>query len=204
MRHTLPSLPYPYDALEPSIDKQTMILHHTKHHQGYVDNLNKAIEPYNEFQSKSIETLLRDLNSLPVDIKKAVQNHGGGHYNHSLFWAIMMPHAPQEPEGDLQKEMKKIFSSFSEFKEKFSKAALTQFGSGWAWLCVDSKKKLVICQKPNQECPLADNMVPILGLDVWEHAYYLKYQNRRVEYIEAWWNVVNWSEVAKRYQEAVR
>lgn len=198
---TLPQLPYAYNALEPYIDEQTMTLHHTKHHQTYVDKLNEALKGRDDLLIKSIEDLLRSFNSLPDNLKNPLKNHGGGHSNHSLFWAIMAPKSEKQPEGKLLDALNSTFSDFSKFKEAFTKAAAGRFGSGWAWLIV-SNSKLEIIDTPNQDSPLMENKTPILGLDVWEHAYYLKYQNRRPEYVEAWWNVVNWSEVEKNFNKA--
>ncbi|HSP87014.1 MAG TPA: superoxide dismutase [Ignavibacteriaceae bacterium] len=196
----LPKLPYDYDALEPYIDKTTMEIHHTKHHNAYVTNLNKAVEG-TEMENKSIEDLLKKVSGLPA----AVRNNGGGHYNHSLFWTLMKKGGGGLPTGDLEKKITSTFGSFEEFKKKFTEAGITRFGSGWAWLVV-SNGKLAVSSTPNQDNPLMDvaevKGTPILGLDVWEHAYYLKYQNKRPDYIEQWWNVVNWSEVAKRFAEA--
>ena len=202
MAHQVPSLPYPFDALEPHIDARTMEIHHDKHHQAYVDNLNKALEKHPNLQSKDIEELLRDIKSVPEDIRTAVRNNGGGHANHSLFWPIMSSEGGGEPEGELAEAMEKAFGSFDDFKKKFADAGKGRFGSGWAWITVESSGGLRLEDTPNQDSPLMEGRTPILGLDVWEHAYYLKYQNRRPEYIEAWWNVVNWEEVAKRYADA--
>lgn len=190
MPHTLPQLPYAYDALEPYIDAKTMEIHHTKHHQAYVDNLNKALEGNPDLSEKPLEDLLRNINDVPMEINMAVRNHGGGHYNHSLFWKLMAP--PEKGEGGEPP------SKFAAFKDEFTKAAMGRFGSGWAWLVMDNGK-LVVTSTLNQDSPLMDNQIPILGLDVWEHAYYLQYQNRRAEYIEAWWNVINWSQVEANY-----
>ena len=195
----LPNLPYDYDALEPYIDKQTMEIHHTKHHNAYVTNLNKAVEG-TDMEGKSLEDLMKKVSGLPT----AVRNNGGGHYNHSLFWTLMKKGGGRVPSGELEKEITSAFGSFEEFKKKFSEAAATRFGSGWAWLVV-TNGKLAVTSTPNQDNPLMDvadvKGTPILGLDVWEHAYYLKYQNKRPEYIENWWNVVNWEEVSKRLAE---
>lgn len=199
--HTLPDLPYDFTALEPHIDATTMELHHDKHHATYVDKLNKAIEGYEDLQEKTIEDLLRDIDSVPMDIEAAVRNNGGGHANHTLFWTIMSPNGGGKPEGELAKEIDQAFGSFDEFKTEFSNAALNQFGSGWAWLTME-QGELHVCSTPNQDSPLMKGNIPILGLDVWEHAYYLKYQNKRAEYVETWWNVVNWDEVAKRFKAA--
>jgi Fe-Mn family superoxide dismutase len=201
MPHELPKLPYPYNALEPHIDELTMTIHHTKHHQGYVNNLNAALDKHPELHQKSLEELLRGIDQVPEDIRTAVRNNGGGHHNHSLFWQIMAPNAGGEPEGKLAEAIKQTFGDFAKFKETFSNAAATRFGSGWAWLVI-SGGKLEVYSTPNQDSPLMEGKIPILGLDVWEHAYYLKYQNRRPEYIAAWWNVVNWPEVARRFEEA--
>ncbi|GBD39510.1 Superoxide dismutase [Mn] [bacterium HR37] len=202
MPHQLPPLPYSYDALEPHIDALTMEIHHTKHHQAYVNNLNAALEKYPELQDKSVEELLKDLNSIPEDIRTAVRNNGGGHLNHSMFWLMMSPKGGGEPTGELAEAIKNNFGSFANFKDLFSKTAVGHFGSGWAWLCVDKDGKLVVLSTPNQDNPISNGLKPILGLDVWEHAYYLKYQNRRADYVAAWWNVVNWEQIAKNYAEA--
>lgn len=193
----LPDLPYGYDALEPYIDEQTMKLHHTKHHQTYIDKLNKALEGNEEWSSKSIEDILAGLDSLPEDIRTIVRNNGGGHYNHAMFWQIMAPGQSGKPEGNIASAIDSAFGSFDSFKEKFAEAAAGRFGSGWAWL-IDKDGKLEITSTANQDCPISDGAKPIMGLDVWEHAYYLKYQNRRPEYIDAWWKVVNWPEVSRR------
>lgn len=202
MTYKLPDLPYAYDALEPYIDVETMHLHHDKHHNTYVTNLNAAVEKYPELFEKTVEELVTDLNSVPEDIRMAVRNNGGGHANHTLFWEIMGPNAGGEPTGGLKKAIDETFGSFDVFKEEFAKAATTRFGSGWAWLVVDKNGKLSIVSTGNQDSPLSDGLTPILGLDVWEHAYYLKYKNVRPDYIKAFWNVVNWDEVAKRYAAA--
>lgn len=202
MTYKLPDLPYAYDALEPYIDVETMHLHHDKHHNTYVTNLNAAVEKYPELFEKTVEELVTDLNSVPEDIRMAVRNNGGGHANHTLFWEIMGPNAGGEPTGELKKAIDETFGSFDAFKEEFAKAATTRFGSGWAWLVVDKNGKLSIVSTGNQDSPLSDGLTPILGLDVWEHAYYLKYKNVRPDYIKAFWNVVNWDEVAKRYAAA--
>lgn len=203
MAHQLPPLPYPYNALEPYIDEQTMIIHHDRHHNTYVTNLNNALEGHPELQSKSVEELLGDLNSVPESIRTAVRNNGGGHANHSLFWEVIGPNGGGQPTGALADAINKEFGSFDKFKEEFSKAAANRFGSGWAWLSVKDGK-LVISSTPNQDSPIMEGATPILGLDVWEHAYYLKYQNKRPEYINAFWNVVNWENVGKRYEAAVK
>ena len=198
MAFELSPLPYSYDALEPFIDAQTMTIHHDKHHAAYITNLNAAIEKHPELAGKSLEDLLSDLNAVPEDIRMAVRNHGGGTWNHNLFWEIMGPKMGGSPSGELTKALEGAFGSFDAFKEEFTKAATTRFGSGWAWL-VKKGDSLAVVSTANQDNPLSDGATPILGLDVWEHAYYLKYQNRRPEYITNWWNVVNWSAVADRY-----
>jgi superoxide dismutase, Fe-Mn family len=197
MAHTLPPLPYPHDALEPHIDKQTMEIHHGKHHQAYVTNLNAALEKHPELQSKSVEDLIRNISSVPEDIRPAVRNNGGGHANHSMFWQIMGPKAGGAPTGAIADAIKASFGSFDAFKEQFAKAGIGRFGSGWAWV-IDAGGKLIIESTPNQDNPVMEGKKPVFGLDVWEHAYYLKYQNRRPDYITAWWNVVNWAEINKR------
>jgi Fe-Mn family superoxide dismutase len=193
--YSLPQLPYPYDALEPYIDKTTMEIHHTKHHQAYINNLNSALEKYPEFHNLELEEILRNLNQLPEEIRTAVRNNGGGHYNHTLFWEIMKPNGGGEPKGKLKEEIERNFGSFEEFKKLFSETAIKHFGSGWAWLVITSDKKLKVYSMLNQDNPLMNGDIPIMGLDVWEHAYYLKYQNRRAEYVEAWWHVVNWDKI---------
>ena len=198
MSFTLPPLPYPYDALEPHIDARTMEIHHTKHHQAYVNNLNAAIEKAPELANKSLDDLMRNVNNLPESVRTAVRNNGGGHWNHSMFWQLMGPGKGGEPRGALADAIRQSFGDFSKFKEQFAAAAAGRFGSGWAWL-VDDGGKLSITSTPNQDNVLMDGKKGILGLDVWEHAYYLKYQNRRPEYIGAWWNVVNWDEVSSRF-----
>ncbi len=202
MAHVLPDLPYSYDALEPSIDAKTMEIHHGKHHQGYVNNLNAALENHPELQEKSVEDLISDLNSIPENIRNAVRNNGGGHANHSLFWPCMGPDAGGTPEGELADAINSAFGSFDNFKDQFSKAAATRFGSGWAWLCVDNNGDLVVTSTPNQDNPISDGLKPVLGLDVWEHAYYLNYQNRRPDYVNSWWNVVNWNQVVLNFSSA--
>jgi Fe-Mn family superoxide dismutase len=194
MPHSLPALPYDFAALEPHIDAQTMQIHHGKHHQTYVTNLNTALDKHPDLHNKSLDELLRDLNSVPDDIRTAVRNNGGGHWNHSLFWKLMAPNAGGTPTGDVADGISSAFGSFDKFKEQFQAAAVGRFGSGWAWL-VNNNGKLEITSTPNQDNPLMDGNRAILGVDVWEHAYYLKYQNRRADYLTAWWNVVNWSEV---------
>jgi superoxide dismutase, Fe-Mn family len=199
--HQLPPLPYDFAALEPHIDAQTMQIHHDKHHAAYVNNLNAALEKYPDLQSKSLEDLLRDLNKVPDDIRTTVRNNGGGHVNHSMFWQIMAPKAGGSPDGALGDAIKTSFGSFDAFKEQFGKAGVGRFGSGWAWL-INNGGKLSIESTPNQDNPMMEGKKAILGLDVWEHAYYLKYQNKRPDYLDAWWNVVNWTAVAKRYAAA--
>ncbi len=198
MPYQLPKLPYSYDALEPHIDARTMEIHHTKHHQTYINNVNAALEKYPALAEKSVQDLIRDLNAVPEDIRTVVRNNGGGHANHSLFWTIMAPKAGGEPSGELAEAIKSAFGGFDSFKDQFSKAAAGRFGSGWAWLSVGGGK-LAVTSTPNQDSPLSEGLTPILGLDVWEHAYYLNYQNRRPDYIAAWWNVVNWKQVASNY-----
>lgn len=202
MAFELPELPYAYDALEPHIDAQTMQIHHGKHHAGYTKKLNAALEGHPDLASKSIEELLADLGSLPESIRGAVRNNGGGFYNHRLFWTVMSPDGGGEPTGDLAAAINDAFGSFDGFKEKFKKAAATQFGSGWAWLGVNSDGKLHVHGTPNQDSPISDGHTPIFGVDVWEHAYYLKYQNRRPDYLDAFFNVVNWDQVAANYAAA--
>ena len=201
MAYTLPALPYGYDALEPHIDARTMEIHHTKHHQTYVDKLNAALEGSGQPDGESVEDLMRNFDSVPDNIKTAVRNHGGGHANHSLFWTIMAAGAGGPASGEVAAGINDAFGDFNAFQEKFNAAATNQFGSGWAWLVVDGGK-LDVINRPNQDSPLAEGKVPILGLDVWEHAYYLNYQNRRPDYITAWWNLVNWDEVNRRLAAA--
>ncbi len=198
MAHELPPLPYPNNALEPHLDAKTMEIHHDKHHATYVAKLNEALDKHPELKSKSVEELLTGINSIPDDIRNAVRNHGGGHLNHSIFWNNLSPKGGGQPSGPLADAIKSAFGSFEDFKKKFSDAAAGRFGSGWAWLCADKSGKLAIKDFPNQDSPLMEGLRPILGLDVWEHAYYLKFQNRRPEYITAFWNVVNWPDVAQR------
>jgi superoxide dismutase, Fe-Mn family len=202
MAHEVPPLPYDYAALEPTIDTQTMHLHHDKHHLAYVTNLNAALEKAPELQSKSAEDLIRDLNAVPEAIRTAVRNNGGGHVNHSMFWKIMGPNAGGAPTGEIADAIKSTFGDFNTFKEKFNDAGVKQFGSGWAWLVKGKDGKLAVTSTPNQDSPLSQGLYPILGNDVWEHAYYLKYQNRRADYLKEWWNVVNWTEVNRRLKEA--
>ena len=199
MAHSLPPLPYAPDALEPHIDKQTMEIHHGKHHNAYVTNLNAALEKHPELQSKSVEDLLRNINTVPEDIRTAVRNNGGGHANHTMFWQIMGPNAGGAPTGAIADAINGSFGDFAKFKEEVKKAGVGRFGSGWAWV-IDQGGKLAIESTPNQDHPMMDGKKPVFGIDVWEHAYYLKYQNRRPDYIAAWWNVVNWAEVNKRLQ----
>jgi superoxide dismutase, Fe-Mn family len=201
MAYQLPPLPYPFDALEPYIDAKTMEIHHDKHHAAYVNNLNKALEGNTQLGALPVEELISHLDQVPENIRTAVRNNGGGHANHSLFWTQMKKGGGGEPKGDLADAISKAFGSFADFKAKFGQAATTRFGSGWAWLMVQGGK-LVIDSLPNQDSPLMSGAKPVVGLDVWEHAYYLKYQNRRPEYIEAWWNVVNWDAVADSYAKA--
>lgn len=201
MAFELPKLPYEYDALEPHIDKETMNIHHTKHHNTYITNVNNALEGHSDLSSKSVEELISNLDAVPEDIRTAVRNNGGGHANHSLFWEILSPNGGGQPTGALAEAIDSKFGSFDAFKEEFAKAATTRFGSGWAWLSV-ANGELEVSSTPNQDSPLMEGKTPILGLDVWEHAYYLNYQNRRPDYITSFWNVVNWDEVSKRYEAA--
>ena len=198
MAFTLPSLPYDFAALEPHIDAKTMEIHHGKHHQTYVNNLNAAIEKAPELANKSLDDLMRSASTLPEAVRTAIRNNGGGHWNHSMFWQIMGPKAGGEPGGKLGAAIKSAFGDFAKFREQFSAAGVGRFGSGWAWL-INNGGKLSITSTPNQDNPLMEGQKAVMGLDVWEHAYYLKYQNRRPDYINAWWNVVNWKEVEKRY-----
>jgi Fe-Mn family superoxide dismutase len=198
MAFTLPSLPYDFAALEPHIDAKTMEIHHGKHHQTYVNNLNAAIEKAPELANKSLDDLMRNANTLPEAVRTAIRNNGGGHWNHSMFWQIMGPKAGGEPGGKLGAAIKSAFGDFAKFREQFSAAGVGRFGSGWAWL-INNGGKLSITSTPNQDNPLMEGQKAVMGLDVWEHAYYLKYQNRRPDYINAWWNVVNWKEVEKRF-----
>ncbi|WP_061100669.1 superoxide dismutase [Enterococcus faecalis] len=201
MTYTLPELPYAYDALEPYIDVETMHLHHDKHHNTYVTNLNAAIEKHPELGEKSVEDLISDMNAIPEDIRTAVRNNGGGHANHTFFWEIMAPNAGGQPTGAIKEAIDETFGSFDEMKDAFKTAATGRFGSGWAWLVVNNGK-LEITSTPNQDSPLMDGQTPVLGLDVWEHAYYLKYKNVRPDYIEAFWNVVNWDKVNELFDAA--
>lgn len=202
MAYTLPDLPYPENALEPHIDARTMNIHRTKHHQAYINNVNAALEKYPALAAKSVEDLVRGLATVPEEIRTVVRNNGGGHANHSLFWTVMKPNGGGEPTGALADAINKSFGSFAAFKEQFTKAATTRFGSGWAWLSVDGGGGLIVESTANQDSPLSDGHTPILGLDVWEHAYYLNYQNRRPDYIGAFFNIINWDEVARRYAAA--
>ena len=202
MAYELPPLPYDYNALEPHIDQQTMQIHHDKHHQTYVTNLNNALADSPDLANLSVEDLIKNLDRVPEASRTAVRNNGGGHANHTMFWQIMAPNGGGQPSGALAEAINSSFGGFDAFKEQFAKAATTRFGSGWAWLVADGSGGLQITSTPNQDSPLMEGKTPLLGLDVWEHSYYLKYQNRRPEYITAWWNVVNWPEVAKRYEAA--
>ena len=195
----LKPLPYAYDALEPYIDKETMMLHHDKHEKAYLDNLNKAIAKYPELYKKGLEGILKDLNSIPEDVRETVKNNAGGVYNHDFFWSVMSPEKAQTPKGELLKAINNDFGSFDNFKAKFKDAALGRFGSGWAWLVLGKDGKLSIISTANQDSPISQGLTPILGIDVWEHAYYLKYQNRRGDYIDNWWHVVNWKQVEDNY-----
>ncbi len=199
MAHVLPALPYSYEALEPYIDAQTMEIHHSKHHAAYVNGLNNALADYPQFQDKAVDELLADLDAIPEAIRTAVRNSGGGHSNHTLFWEVMSPDGGGEPGGVLAEAINQAFGDFTSFTEVFSKAAATRFGSGWAWLVKKPDGKLDVLSTANQDTPISQGLKPILGLDVWEHAYYLKYQNRRPDYIAAWWNVVNWAVVEKNF-----
>ncbi len=202
MAFELPPLPYDYSALEPHIDTQTMQLHHDKHHQAYVTNLNNALQGQTQFENMSIEDLMRHINDVPEAIRTAVRNNGGGHVNHSMFWQIMKPNGGGEPTGALADAINSTFGSFDQFKTTFNDNGVKRFGSGWTWLVVDQSGKLQAMSTANQDSPFMDGAYPVMGNDVWEHAYYLKYQNRRPDYLGAWWNVVNWDEVAKRFQQA--
>ena len=199
MPFELPKLQYAYDALEPHIDAMTMEIHHSKHHAAYINNLNKALEPYIDLQTKELEELVKELTSLPESIRTAVQNNGGGHYNHTFFWKLLTPNSSKSPEGPLADALNKEFGNFENFKMEFSKAAMGRFGSGWAWLIMDNNKNLSVISTPNQDNPIMGGFKPLLGLDVWEHAYYLKYQNKRADYVNAFWEVVNWVQVQINY-----
>jgi Fe-Mn family superoxide dismutase len=202
MPFELPPLPYAYNALEPHVDEQTMRIHHDKHHGTYVTNLNKALESAPNLQGKTIEALLTDLDAVPENIRMAVRNNGGGHYNHTMFWEIMKPGGGTSPGGGLAAAITAAFGSLDKMKEAINSAGAGRFGSGWAWLVLDKDGKLAVTSTPNQDTPLAAGQKPVMGVDVWEHAYYLKYQNRRADYLQAWWNTVNWTEVAARYEKA--
>jgi Fe-Mn family superoxide dismutase len=202
MAFTLPPLPYDYKALEPHIDEQTMRLHHDKHHAAYVNNLNAALESQPDLQNKSIEELMTTLDRIPEAIRTTVRNNGGGHVNHTMFWEMLARGGAKEPGGDLADAINSSFGGLAAFKEQFSKACVGRFGSGWGWLTADRSGKLAVESTPNQDTPLMSGKTPVLGCDVWEHAYYLKYQNRRPDYVAAWWNVVNWTDVAKRFEKA--
>jgi superoxide dismutase, Fe-Mn family len=201
MKHELPNLKYDYKALEPYIDELTMTIHHSKHHAAYINNLNAALEKYPELQEKGVEELVANLDSVPEGIRTAVRNNGGGHLNHTFFWSIIGPDAGGRPEGELAEAIDSKFGSFEAFKEEFAKAAATRFGSGWAWLVQNKDNGLAVVSTPNQDSPVSEGLKPLLGLDVWEHAYYLKYQNRRPDYVSQWWNVVDWKEVSKLYKK---
>ena len=201
MAHELPPLPYAFDALEPHIDAQTMEIHHDKHHAAYVNNLNGALKGHADLENKSIVELISDLGAVPTEIRTAVRNHGGGHLNHSMFWTLMSPGGGGQPAGELGDAIASTFGSFDDLKTTFGKAAATRFGSGWAWLSVNGGK-LEVTSTANQDTPVMEGVEPILGLDVWEHAYYLKYQNRRPDYVGAWWNTVNWDQVAENFKKA--
>lgn len=204
MAYKLPKLPYDYDALKPHIDEKTMRIHHDLHHGGYVKKLNKAFEGKEKFLKMDINELMAKLDKVPKNVRVPVRKNGGGHSNHSLFWTIMSPEGKREPKGHLKDAIKSTFGSFEDFKEKFANEALGIFGSGWAWLTVHDKKLLRLSSTPNQDTPLMKGHTPILGLDVWEHAYYLKYQNKRAEYVNAWWNVVSWEKVEKLFHKALK
>jgi superoxide dismutase, Fe-Mn family len=201
MAYELPPLPYDYNALEPYIDTQTMQLHHDKHHQTYVTNLNTALQGHDQLASMSVDDLIRNISQVPENIRTAVQNNGGGHSNHSMFWTIMKPNGGGQPSGELANAIQQAFGSFDAFKTAFNDAGTKRFGSGWAWLVLDQSGKLQVISTANQDSPLMSGLYPVMGNDVWEHAYYLKYQNRRPEYLNAWWNVVNWDEVARRFAQ---
>jgi len=204
MEYKLPPLPYAYDALEPYIDARTMEIHYTKHHQGYVNSLNKTLQNYPNLQTMSPDELLKELHAMPEDIRTAVRNFAGGDANHTLFWYIMKKDGGGQPRGIIADKIKKLFGSFNALQEQFNATAKTVFGSGWAWLCVDREGDLVIVLSSDQDSPLSQGLSPIFGLDVWEHAYYLKYQNRRADYITAWWHVINWDQVEENYRAAVK
>ncbi len=201
---TVPSLPYDYSALEPTIDTETMHLHHDKHHAAYVNNLNTALKDQPEWQNRRIEDILRNINQVPEAVRTAVRNNGGGHYNHTMFWEIMAPGGSGQPTGSLGDAVNSTFGGVDALKEQVNDAGAKRFGSGWAWLVMDQGGRLTVISTANQDCPLMDGQFPLLGVDVWEHAYYLKYQNHRPDYLKAWWNVVNWDAVSKRYESAKR
>ena len=203
MAYELPPLPYDYNALEPYIDEETTHLHHDKHHQAYVNNLNTALQGQSQFENMSVDDLMRNINSVPESIRTAVRNNGGGHANHSMYWQIMKPNGGGEPTGDLANAINSAFGSFDQFKAAFNDAGAKRFGSGWAWLVIGADGKLAVTSSANQDSPLMEGQYPVMGNDVWEHAYYLKYQNRRPDYLAAWWNVVNWDEIAKRYAQGM-
>ncbi|MFQ2499840.1 superoxide dismutase [Aeromonas caviae] len=203
MSHTLPALPYAYDALEPHIDAKTMEIHHSRHHQTYINNLNTALADLPELAALPLEALLARIDSLPAQVQGAVRNHGGGHANHSLFWQVMSPQGGGEPDGELAAAIERDLGGLESFRQAFTQAALSRFGSGWAWLVVDGRGKLQVVSSANQDSPLMEGLTPILGLDVWEHAYYLKYQNKRPDYIAAFYNVIDWDEVTRRYVAAL-
>ena len=202
MTHKLPALPYAHEALEPHIDGRTMEIHHSKHHKAYVTNLNNALDQYADLQSKSLVDLMKDLTTVPSSFRTAVRNNGGGHLNHSMFWTSMSPNGGGAPSGELAAAIDGTFGNFEGLKDEFSKAAATRFGSGWAWLSVNTNSNLVVISTANQDNPVSEGMTPLLGLDVWEHAYYLNYKNLRPDYVSAWWNVVNWDEVSARLTAA--
>jgi Fe-Mn family superoxide dismutase len=204
MAYELPPLPYPFDALEPHIDAKTMEIHHDKHHGTYVTNANNALKDHPDLANKPVEDLISNLNAVPEAIRTTVRNNAGGHANHTLFWKILSPHGGGEPKGDLATAINSTFGGFEQFKEKMNAAGAGRFGSGWAWLVVNKDGKLEVMSTANQDNPLMEGLKPVIGVDVWEHAYYLKYQNRRPEYLKAWWNVVNWDEAEKNYQAALR
>ena len=201
---TLPKLPYEYGALEPYIDAQTMEIHHNKHHATYVDRLNAALEKFPKWKNKSLEELLLSLDDMPIELRNDVRNHGGGHVNHSLFWLMLAKKGGGQPQGPVGAEIKKVFGSFAAFQDQFNSAAKSVFGSGWAWLVINKTGKLEIVTTPNQDNPLVQGKAPILGLDVWEHAYYLKYQNRRPDYINAWWHVINWDRIEQNFETVIK
>ncbi|MDP3964018.1 MAG: superoxide dismutase [bacterium] len=203
MPYELPKLPYAYDALEPYLDARTMELHHAKHHATYVEKLNAALDGQGDLAAKPLDALLRDITAVPEAIRMAVKNHGGGHHNHSLFWKLMKKNGGGDPSGPVSEAITQSFGDIKSFRDAFTKAAVGVFGSGWAWLVIDVSEKISIITTPNQDSPLMQGFVPLLGLDVWEHAYYLKYQNRRPEYVEAWWHVVNWDQVAENFDAAM-